>query len=289
MNLTNDSGQYVNEKNSSSDEEEDEDESNPSICIETFFSEQDHEEIETSDDDDDDDDDDDNDDDEGGGGRDIGSDIENQFYSKSPLVTSNRLTSILRQSNRLVELKLNCFHNNRQISNSSQTLRHALSDSEMSKRYFHYSNNRQDQEQQQSSFSSNHFHLSTNRSHRLYLPSSFLYDLQTQITHWLQASTFLIDSISTSAYHRRCWPQLLLTHFIERRLINLQFVRCTNSVTNNEICSIPKHACVTQDEACKLSSILQKGSRFQIDPIVFDHLRRIIVIKSMQEGKYRKI
>jgi hypothetical protein len=164
----------------------------------------------------------------------------------------------------------------------------------MSKRSYHYQNNQQEQDQQQSillpSLSSNNFYLSTNRSHRLYLPSSYLYDLQTQITNWLQASTYLIDSISTSTYHRRCWSQLLLTYFIERGFINLEFIRCTHSLSittvDQDSCSIHKHGCVPEEDAYKLCSILQKGSRFNINSIVFDHIRRIIVIKSIQEGKH---
>ena len=286
MNLTNDSGKPFNEKNTSSDDEEDEEnhpmfENPPSIRIENFFSDHEQEEIDSSDADDDNDDEDED-----------ASDIENHYYSKSQLPTQNRLSSLLRQSNRLVELKLNiCDH--RLICNQQQSLRHALSDSDMSKRSYHYQTHQQQQDQQQSillaSFSSNNFHLSSTRSQRLYLPSSFLYDIQTQITTWLQASTCLIDSIVTSStYHRRCWPQLLLTYFIEQGMINLEFIRCTHSLSlttmNDETCSIHKHGCILEDEAYKLCSILQKGSKFRLDASVFDHIRRIIVIKSMQEG-----
>jgi hypothetical protein len=283
MNLTNDSGEYDNEKNTSSDEEDDQNktfDNPPSILIENFFSDTNNEEIDTSDDDNDDDD-------------DYESDIENHYYTKNQFPTPDRLCSLLRQSNRLVELKLNIYHN-RLINNHHQSLRHALSDSDMSKRSYHYQNNQQEQDQQQSillpSLSSNNFYLSTNRSHRLYLPSSYLYDLQTQITNWLQASTYLIDSISTSTYHRRCWSQLLLTYFIERGFINLEFIRCTHSLSittvDQDSCSIHKHGCVPEEDAYKLCSILQKGSRFNINSIVFDHIRRIIVIKSIQEGKH---
>jgi len=281
MNLTNNSGEYDNDKSSSSDEEED-DKNNktfdnpPSILIENFFSDDnnDDEELDSSDDDDD------------------GSDIENHYYLKNELPTQNHLCSLLRQSNRLVELKLNIFHN-RLINNQHQSLRHALSDSDMSKRSYHYQTNQQEQDHQQSIFlsslSSNNFYLSTNRSHRLYLPSSYLYDLQTQITNWLQSSTYLIDSISTLTYHRRCWSQLLLTYFIEQGYINLEFIRCTHSLSlttvDQDSCSIHKHGCVPEEDAYKLCSILQKGSRFNINSIIFDHIRRIIVIKSIQEGK----
>jgi hypothetical protein len=281
MNLTNNSGEYDNDKSSSSDVEED-DKNNktfdnpPSILIENFFSDDDNnddEELDSSDDDD-------------------GSDIENHYYLKNELPTQNRLCSLLRQSNRLIELKLNIFHN-RLINNQHQSLRHALSDSDMSKRSYHYQTNQQEQDDQQSIFlsslSSNNFYLSTNRSHRLYLPSSYLYDLQTQITNWLQSSTYLIDSISTLTYHRRCWSQLLLTYFIEQGYINLEFIRCTHSLSlttvDQDSCSIHKHGCVPEEDAYKLCSILQKGSRFNINSIIFDHIRRIIVIKSIQEGK----
>jgi len=287
MNLTNDSGEYDNDKSSSSDEEEEEDDKNnktfdnpPPILIENFFSDNnnnDEEEFDSSDDDNDDD----------------VSDIENHYYSKNHLPIQNHLCSLLRQSNRLVELKLNIYHN-RLINNQHQSLRHALSDSDMSKRSYHYQNNQQEHDYQQSillpSLSSNNFYLSTNRSHhRLYLPSSYLYDLQTQITNWLQLSTYLIDSISTSDYHRRCWSQLLLTYFIEKGYINLEFIRCTHSLllttVDQDSCSMHKHGCVPEEDAYKLCSILQKGSRFNINSIIFDHIRRIIVIKSIQEGK----
>jgi hypothetical protein len=281
MNLTNHSGEHDNDKNSSSDEEDDNNkifDNPPSILVGNFLSEDNEEEFDSTDDDDDGE-----------------SDIENHFYSKEHLPTQNRLCSILRQSNRLVELKLNIFHN-RLINNQHQSLRHALSDSDMSKRSYHYQNTQQEQDQQRSillpSLSSNNFYLSTNQSHRLYLPSSYIFDLQTQITNWLQASTYLIDSISTSTYHRRCWSQLLLTYFIERQFINLEFIRCTHSISlttvDQDICSIHKHGCVPEEDAYKLCSILQKGSRFNINSIIFDHIRRIIVIKSMQEGKKKR-
>ena len=116
-------------------------------------------------------------------------------------------------------------------------------------------------------------------------------ELQTHITHWLQASVALIDSLSSSSsstYHRRCWSQLLLTYFIERRLVNLEFLRCTEALSlasvEHEPCVTHRHACVPEEDASKLCSILQKGSRLNINSIVLDHIRRIIVIKSMQEG-----
>jgi len=206
------------------------------------------------------------------------------------LPTSTRLCSLLRQSNRLVELKLNIFRN-RLINNPHQSLRHALSDSDMSKRSHHYQTNEEEHGNQQSillpAFSSNQFYLSTNQSHRLYLSSSSLYDLQTHISNWLQASTYLIDSISTLTFHRRCWSQLLLTYFIEEGFIHLDFLRCTHSssltIVNEETCSLHKHGCVPEEDAYKLCSILQKGSRLNINSIIFDHIRRIIVIKSIQE------
>ncbi|CAF0808447.1 unnamed protein product [Rotaria sordida] len=295
MNLTNDSGGYDNDKNTSSDEDEDNNkkfDNPPSILIESFLSDNnDNDELDrcVRDDDDDNDDDDDDDDVDGDDDDDDGTDIENHFYSKKQITTQNRLCSLLRQSHRLVELKLNIFP--KCLLNQNQSLRHALSDSDMSKRSHHYQNNQQEQDQQQSilqpSLSSNHFAFSTNRSHRLYLPSSFLFELETQITNWLQASIYLIDSISTSTYHRRCWPQLLLTYFIERSYTNLEFIRCTHSLSlltvEQDSCSVHKHGCVPEEDAYKLCSILQKGSRFNIDSIIFDHIRRIIVIKSLQE------
>ncbi|CAF1957064.1 unnamed protein product [Rotaria magnacalcarata] len=301
MNLTNHSDEYDNDKNVSSDEDDDNnktfDNTPSSILLENFLSDNnDNDEFNSSiiDDVDDDDDvsidvdcdyDDDDDDD------DNTSDIENHFYSKTQVPTQTQLCSLLRQSNRLVEIKLNLFHK-RLLNNQNQSLRHALSDSDMSKRSYHYQNNQQQNNQQQSillpSLSSTRFYFSTNRSHRLYLPSSYLYELQTQITNWLQASTYLIDSISPSTYHRRCWSQLLLTYFIERGYINLEFIRCTHSLSlmtvEQDSCSIHKHGCVPEDDAYKLCSILQKGSRFNINSIIFDHIRRIIVIKSMQEA-----
>ncbi|CAF2310689.1 unnamed protein product [Rotaria sp. Silwood2] len=294
MNLTNDSGEYDNDKNASSDEDEDNNktfDNPPAILIENFLSDNnDNEEFDSCVIDDDDDKDDDDDDDDYGYDDDDGSDIENHFYSKKQIPTQNRLCSLLRQSNRLVELKLNIFHKCL-LNNQNQSLRHALSDSDMSKRSYHYQNNQQEQDQQQStlvpSLSSNHFSFSSNRSHRLYLPSSYLYELQTQITNWLQASTYLIDSISTLTYHRRCWSQLLLTYFIERGYINLEFIRCTHSLSlltvEQDTCSVHKHGCVPEEDAYKLCSILQKGSRFNINSIIFDHIRRIIIIKSLQE------
>lgn len=278
MNLTN-----HNDKNSSSDEEDDLNkkifDNPPSILIENLFSDDDDEDSASSDNDDDNNDDD-------------GSDIENNYCRKTQIPKSNNLCSLLRQSNRLVELKLNIYHN-RLINNHHQSLRHALSDSDMSKRSYHYQNNQQEQDDRQTlfipSFSSNHFYLSTNRSHRLYLPSSYLYDLQTQITNWLQLSTYLIDSLSTLNYHRRCWSQLLLTYFIENGYMNLEFIHCTHSLSlttvDQDSCSIHKHGCVPEEDAYKLCSILQKGSRLNINSNIFDHIRRIIIIKSIQEGK----
>ncbi|CAF1502773.1 unnamed protein product [Adineta ricciae] len=271
MNLTNNSGEYKNEKNPTSDDDDDDDGLDrtdpPSILIENFLTDNENEQFDSSEEEDDDDDDD-------------GSDIENHYSSKNPLPTEDRLGSLLRQSNRLVELKLNTSHN-RLINNPHQSLRHALSDSDMSKR------SQTRPSILHSSLSSNNFYLSTNRSHRLYLPSTCIYDLQNQITNWLQASTYLIDSISTSIYHRRCWSQLLLTYFIECGYINLEFNRCTHSASTTSLdqdsCSVHMHGCVPEEDAFKLCSILQKGSRFNINSIVFDHIRRIIVIKSMQE------
>jgi len=248
MNLRNDSGENDNDKNSSSDEDEDNENlftNSSSILVEKFFSANNiNEEFDSSDDDDDDDDD--------------RSDIEN--FSDNHLPRKDRLCTLLRQSNPLVELKLNIF------SNNDLSLKHAISDNDMSKQ-------------------GNHIF----RLRRLYLPSSSIYEIQTQITNWLQASTCLIDSISTSTYHRRCWSQLLLTYFIERRFVNLQFILCTHSLlltaVDYDSCSIHQHACVPEEDAYKLCSILQKGSRFNIDSNIFDHIRRIIVIKSMQEGE----
>lgn len=305
MNLTNESGEYDNDKNSSSDEDEDNSsafDDSPAILLENFlYDNNDNEDVDVDvcltddDEDEDNDNDNDNDDDDDNDGGDDGSDIENQYYSKNQLPTQNRLGSLLRQSNRLVEIKLNVFHK-RLTNNQNQSLRHVLSDSDVSKRSNHCQNNQQQHDEQRprylSPISSNHYFSSTNRSHRLYLPSSYLYELQTQITNWLQASTYLIDSISTSTYHRRCWSQLLLTYFIERGHINLDFIRCTHSLSllriEQDSCSIHKHGCVPEEDAYKLCSILQKGSRFNINSIVFDHIRRIIVIKSMQEGKRKQ-
>ncbi|CAF1225200.1 unnamed protein product [Adineta steineri] len=252
MNLTNDSSENDNDKDSSSDEDDDEDNENlfinsPSILVDKFFctttTNNINEEFDSNSDDD-------------------ISDIENHYFSddnnQSP--RQNRLCTILRQSNPLVQLKLNLIHNNNQ-----SLLRDAISDSDMSKQGHHIF-----------------------RLRRLYLPSSSNNELQTQITNWLQASTCLIDSISTSTYHRRCWSQLLLTYFIERRFVNLQFILCTHSILlttiDHDSCSIHQHACVPEEDAYKLCSILQKGSRFNIDSNIFDHIRRIIVIKSMQEA-----
>ncbi|CAF1362127.1 unnamed protein product [Rotaria sp. Silwood1] len=256
MNLTNDAGENDNEKNSSSDEDEDNENTyttnSPSILVEKFFSSnKNNEELDNSDDDNDDDDD--------------GSDIENHYTSDKFLPRQNHLCTILRQSNRLTELKLNLLHNH-------LLLRHSISDSDMSKQ--------NDQQR-------NNIYLSSIRLRRLYLPSSFIYELQTQITNWLQSSTCLIDSISTSIYHRRCWSQLLLTYFIEQRFVNLQFLLCTHSLSlttiDHDLYSIHQHTCIPEEDAYKLCSILQKGSRFNIDSNIFDHIRRIIVIKSMKE------
>jgi hypothetical protein len=257
MNLTNDSGENDNDKNSSSDEDDDNENSftnSSSILVEKFFSNNNNEELDISDDDDD--------------SGDNESDIENHYAFNNQLPRQNHLCTILRQSNHLVELKLNVLHNH-------SSLRHAISDSDMSKE-----NNQQ----------GNNIFLSSTRLRRLYLSSSSINELQTQITNWLQASTYLIDSVSTSTYHRRCWSQLLLTYFIERGFINLEFIRCTHSLSittvDQDSCSIHKHGCVPEEDAYKLCSILQKGSRFNINSIVFDHIRRIIVIKSIQEGKH---
>jgi hypothetical protein len=255
MNLTNDSGENDNDKNSSSDEDDDNENSftnSSSILVEKFFSNNNNEELDISDDGDDD-------------SGDNESDIENHYAFNNQLPRQNHLCTILRQSNHLVELKLNVLHNH-------SSLRHAISDSDMSKE-----NNQQ----------GNNIFLSSTRLRRLYLPSSSINELQTQITNWLQASTYLIDSISTSTCHRQCWSQLLLTYFIERRFVNLQFILCTHSLSlrtvNHDSCSIHQYACIPEEDAYKLCSILQKGSRFNIDSNIFDHIRRIIVIKSMQE------
>ncbi|UJR22940.1 hypothetical protein I4U23_025967 [Adineta vaga] len=243
MNLTNDSSENDNDKDSSSDEDEDNENiliHSPTILVEKFFSADNlNDEFESSDDD--------------------ISDIENHSFSIHHSPRQNRLCTLLRQSNPLVQLKLNLIEKNH------LSLRHARSDSDMSK-------------QRNDLF----------RTRRLYLPSSSTDELQTQITNWLQASTYLIDSISTSTYHRQCWSQLLLTYFIERRFVNLQFILCTHSLllttVNQDSCSIHSYACVPEEDAYKLCSILQKGSKFNIDSNIFDHIRRIIVIKSMQEA-----
>ncbi|CAF3038144.1 unnamed protein product [Rotaria sp. Silwood2] len=256
MNLTNDSGENDNEKNSSSDEDEDNENTyitnTPSILVEKFFtSNKNNEELDNSDGDNDDDD---------------GSDIENHYTPDNILPRQNHLCTILRQSNRLTELKLNLLH-------SHSSLRHSISDSDMSKQNDQHRNNR---------------FISSIRLRRLYLPSSFIYELQTQITNWLQASTCLIDSISTSIYHRRCWSQLLLTYFIEQRFVNLQFLLCTHSLSlttsDQDLYSIHQHACIPEEDAYKLCSILQKGSRFNINSNIFDHIRRIIVIKMFNDN-----
>jgi hypothetical protein len=226
MNFTNDSSENDNEKNSSSDEDDD------------------NEELDSSDDDNE-------------------SDIENHYPVNNQFLKQNRLCTILRQSNHLVELKLNLFHNHSPL------------------KQLRSNNNNLSKPNDQHDNSRNHIR-------RLYLPSSSIYQLQTQITNWLQASTCLIDSISTSTYHRQCWSQLLLTYFIEQRFVNLQFILCTHSLSlptvDQNSCSIHQYACIPEEDAYKLCSILQKGSRFNIDSNIFDHIRRIIVIKSMQEG-----
>jgi hypothetical protein len=257
MNFTNDSGENDNDKNSSSDEDEDNDENtyptSSSIYVEKFFSDNNNDELDSNDDDDDE------------------SDIENHYSPVKQFSRQNRLCTLLRQSNHLVELKLNIFHNR-------SSLRPAISDS--------------DDISKQNDQQGNPIYYSSTRIRRLYLPSSSLYELQTQITNWLQASTCLIDSISTSTYHRRCWSQLLLTYFIERRFVNLQFILCTHSLSLTTVdqnsCSMHQYACIPEEDAYKLCSILQKGSKFNIDSNIFDHIRRIIVIKSMQEGKKLK-
>jgi hypothetical protein len=250
MNFTNDSGENDNDKNTSSDEDEDNEN------LEKFFSDNNNNNNEVLDSSDDDDDNE--------------SDIENHYSPKNQFSKQNHLCTILRQSNNLIELKLNIFHNH-------SSLRHVISDNDMSK----------ENDQQRNSI-----YFSSTRLRRLYLPSSCLYELQTQITNWLQASTCLIDSISTSTYHRQCWSQLLLTYFIEQRFVNLQFILCTHSLSlptvDQNSCSIHQYACIPEEDAYKLCSILQKGSRFNIDSNIFDHIRRIIVIKSMQEGKKNK-
>lgn len=244
MNFPNDSNEHDNEINSSSDEDEDMENVFPhssSLLIERYLSTN-RKAFDIIDDNDDDD------------------DTENHhsfpFHSQ---VRPNRLSTLLRQSNHLVELKFN-----------HPSLRLAISNSHLSKE------------------STAQLIYST-RLRRLYLPSSSIVELQTEITNWLHASTCLIDSISTSTCHRRCWSQLLLTYFIERRFVNLQFLLCTDSLTlystNDHSCSAHQYACIPEEDATKLCSILQKGSRFNIDSNIFDHLRRIIVIKSMQESK----
>ena len=249
MNFPNDSNEHDNEINSSSDEDEDMENLFPhssSLLIERYLSTN-RKAFDITDDDDDDDDD----------------DIENHHsLPLHSLPRQNRLSTLLRQSNHLVELKFNLHHH--------PSLRLAISNSHLSKE------------------STAQLIYST-RLRRLYLPSSSIAEFQTEITNWLHASTCLIDSISTSTSHRRCWSQLLLTYFIERRFVNLQFLLCTDSLTLNSTeqnsCSTHQYACIPEEDATKLCSILQKGSRFNIDSNIFDHLRRIIVIKSMQESK----
>jgi len=208
------------DKNCSSSDDNDDDDYEPTstFIIDKYFSDK---PIETSDDDDDDDGDE--------------SDIENQYISTKYLIRSNRLSTILRQTNKLVEIKLNIHR--------------------------------------------------TNPTRRLYIPTSILVQYQTDITRWLQASTCLIDEISTSIYHRHCWSQLLLTYFIEQQFVNLQFHVCTQQ----HISSIHhQHVCIPEEDAYKLTAILQKGSKFHINSNIFDNLRRIIVIKSLQENKFER-
>ena len=245
MNLTDDSSDH--EHNSSSEDDDYDDDRSVAgnlPCLGKVFS--DHDPFDTSDDDDDDDD---------------RSDIENHPTSRNDAPKQTRLCTILRQSSRLVELKLNLLGNR---------LTDAISDSDMSKDV--------------------PASIVSTRLRRLYLPTSAMADLQTHVTHWLQASVALIDSLSSSSsssiYHRRCWSQLLLTYFIERRWVHLDFLRCTETSVDHEPCLTHRHACVPEEDASKLCSILQKGSRLNINSMVVDHIRRIIVIKSMQEGAF---
>lgn len=251
MNFPNDSSEHDNDINASSADEDDEEEETENFFLVQRIASNNRKTFDITDDDDD--------------------DIENHHTlpSHSSSSRQNRLSTILRQSNHLVELKSNLLHRHQ------PSVRLVISNSHLSKE------------------STAQLIYST-RLRRLYLPSSSVISLQTQITNWLQASTCLIDSISTSTYHRRCWSQLLLTYFIERRFVDLQFLLCTDSFTFNSnesnsssssSCLTHQYACIPEEDASKLCSILQKGSRFNIDSNIFDHLRRIIVIKSMQESK----
>ena len=180
---------------------------------------------------------------------------ENQDQTANLPPRATRLCTILRQSNQLRELKCSLLEN-QPLNSSHRSWRHRMSSADLWKR---------------PSTSP------TPRRHLALSPSS-IDQFQTQITDCLHACTSLIDSIASSTVHRRCWSQLLLTYLIERRCVNLEYVRCSQA------CDTDDHSCVLEEDAWKLSSILRKGSRLNMDAIVFDHLRRIIVLKSLQEG-----
>jgi hypothetical protein len=192
----------------------------------------------------------------------------NRLHSTTTCPKYDRLRKLLRQSNQLLELKFNRLENH-SSSNSSRTCRQTISTSEHGK----------------NSCSSSIY------LRYLHLPLSLIDSLQTDITDWLRTSQHLVNSICTLSIHRHCWSQLLLTYFIEHRRTNLEFIRCTYSsalsLMNSDSCAHHLHACLPEDDAHKLLSVLRKGTRFNIDSIVFDHMRRIIVLKSMQECKYQ--
>lgn len=173
-----------------------------------------------------------------------------------------RLCTLLRQSNQLRELKCNLLENH-SLNSSHRSGRHPMSPDDLWKRA----------------------PTSPAPLRHLSLSPSSIDQFQTQITDCLHACTSLIDSIASSTVHRRCWSQLLLTHLIERRCVDLEFVRCSQVMRNEQAsCANDGQEGVLEDDAWKLSSILRRGSRLNMDSIVFDHLRRIIVLKSLQEG-----
>ncbi|CAF0811654.1 unnamed protein product [Didymodactylos carnosus] len=192
---------------------------------------------------------------------------------KSPLNIISDLTNISSPLNRCY---IRCM---KRLIQQRSSLRHSASDSDVSK------------PQQQPiilSISTTSI-LPITSIKRIYLPLNLVEYLKQKILDWLSNISVTINMIIAECLIKQdwlnkikchCWVRLLLTYLIEFK-IELDFLNCSTLVSDG---FSNEHRCVPETDGLYLKSILQKGYRLNVNSQIMENIRRIIVIKTIQEA-----
>lgn len=117
-----------------------------------------------------------------------------------------------------------------------------------------------------------------NHRPRFYLSLNFLDQHHDDLLHWLESSLSLINSFDA---HRSSWPQIFLTYLIEDpSMMKFDFRLCHDCSMNST------HHCISEDELHQLQMIIRKRKRFSsLNSLLIDHLRQIILFKSLEQNQ----